>query len=83
MTVTRLAISLDQELARNARRAAGKQPVSAWIAEAIARRLRSEGLGRLVDEWERKHGVLSEDALAAADWTRLEKEIPATKRKRR
>jgi hypothetical protein len=78
MTVTRLAISLDPALARDARRAAGKQPLSAWIADAVARRLRAEGLAGLVDEWEAEHGPLGSAELAAADWTR-----PKPKRRKR
>jgi hypothetical protein len=60
MTVSRFAISFDQELARQVRRAAGKEPTSAWLADAARRKLRAEGLARVVGEWEAEHGVLSE-----------------------
>lgn len=66
MTVARVAISLDPELALEVRRAAGKQPLSAWMADAARKKLRSEGLLRVVGEWEREHGQLDDDELAAA-----------------
>jgi hypothetical protein len=66
MTVARLAISLDARLAREIRRAAGKEPTSAWLADAARRKLRAEGLLRAVDEWERKHGELTDRELGAA-----------------
>lgn len=66
MTVARLAISFDSELARAVRRAAGKQPTSAWLADAARRKLRAEGLLRVVGEWEGEQGALSETELRAA-----------------
>ena len=67
MTVARLAISFDAELARAVRRAAGKQPTSAWLADAARRKLRAEGLLRTVREWEDEHGSLSEVELRVAE----------------
>jgi len=66
MTVARLAISFDQELARAVRRSAGKQPTSAWLADAARRKLRHEGLLRVVREWEDEHGDLTRTELDAA-----------------
>jgi hypothetical protein len=67
MTVARLAISFDQELARAVRKAAGREPTSAWLADAARRKLRSEGLLRVVDEWEKVHGKLTERELEAVE----------------
>jgi hypothetical protein len=64
--VTRLAISLDEELAREVRRAAGDQSTSAWLADAARRKLRAEGLLRVVEAWEKEHGELTKRELAAA-----------------
>lgn len=72
MAVARLAISIDARLARKVRKAAGRQAVSAWLADAADRKLRSEGLLRVVEEWETEHGEL-----ASADAT------PAKRRQRR
>lgn len=63
MTVARFAISFDQKLARAVRRAAGTEPTSSWLADAARRKLRAEGLLRVVNEWEAEHGALSESEL--------------------
>jgi len=67
MTVARLAISLDQELARAVRKAAGSEATSSWLADAARRKLRAEGLVRAVREWENEHGVLTDAELKAAE----------------
>jgi len=66
MTVARFAISFDRELARQVRRAAGKEPTSTWLADAARRKLRAEGLMRVISGWEAEHGVLTEAELAIA-----------------
>ncbi len=63
MTVARLAISLDAELARAVRKAAGRQPTSAWLAEAAEQRLRNEGLRRAVGAYEDRFGSFTEKEL--------------------
>jgi hypothetical protein len=75
MTVARFAISFDQKLARAVRRAAGNEPTSAWLADAARRKLRAEGLLRVVDEWEAEHGALTQAELHAAE--------PKTRRRRK
>lgn len=67
MTTSRLAISLDSELAEQIRAAAGDGTISGWLAEAAERRLRSEGLRQVVDEWEAEHGAFTDAELAAAE----------------
>jgi len=67
MTVARLAVSFDAALARQVKRAAGKEPTSAWLADAARRKLRAEGLLDVVDDWESMHGALSDEELRAAD----------------
>ena len=63
MSVSRFAISFDAELSRAARRATGATPLSAWLADAARRKLRAEGLLRVVREWEDDHGALREREL--------------------
>ncbi|MBI2373797.1 MAG: hypothetical protein HYV07_07350 [Deltaproteobacteria bacterium] len=58
--MARLAISLDESLAREIRRAAGDQALSAWLAEAARRRLRAEGLREVVAEWEAQNGEITD-----------------------
>lgn len=69
MTVARLAISFDPALAKQVRKAAGKQPTSAWLADAARRKLRAEGLRAVVEEWETEHGVLEVPAESAVAQT--------------
>ncbi len=66
MTVARLAISFDEDLALAVRRAAGNEPTSSWLADAARRKLRAEGLLRAVEAWEAEHGALSQSELRAA-----------------
>jgi hypothetical protein len=67
MTVARFAISFDEELARAVHRARGKQPTSSWLADAARRKLRAEGLLRVVHEWEEEHGTLLVSELTAVE----------------
>jgi hypothetical protein len=65
MTVERFAISFDRELARAVRRAAGKEPISAWLADAARCKLRAEGLLDTIAQWEQAHGEITDAELAA------------------
>jgi hypothetical protein len=67
MTVARFAVSFDPVLAKQIKKAAGKQPTSTWLADAAERKLRAEGLLDVVTEWEREHGLAE---LPAAGRTR-------------
>lgn len=60
MTTSRLAISLESELAKQIREAAGDGTVSGWLADAAERKLRSQGLAQVVREWEAEHGEFTE-----------------------
>ena len=57
---------MDRELARQVREAAGDTPVSVWLADAARRRLASEKLLAVVGSWEREHGALGAEEIAAA-----------------
>lgn len=65
MTATRMAISLDPTLAKRIRRAAAGQPISAWLADAAARKLRAQGLLKVVEEFEAEQGALRAEELDA------------------
>jgi hypothetical protein len=67
MTVARFAVSFEPDLARAVRRAAGDEPMSAWLADAARRKLRAEGLLEIVQGWEEQHGPLSASELRAAE----------------
>lgn len=68
MTVSKLSISLDSDLADAVRDAARRndQNLSAWLAGAAASRLRREGLREFIDAWEDEHGHFSTDELEQA-----------------
>ena len=65
MTVARLAVSLDPKLARAVRKAAGRESMSSWLADAAQAKLRAEGLARTISDWERAHGEITEEELRA------------------
>ena len=82
MTVARIAVSLDAELAKAVRRAAGKEPISAWVADALERKLRSQGLREVVADFERHEGAFTEAELrAAAETLRRSPKRRRTKKK--
>lgn len=68
MTVERLTVSIDSELAIAVREAAqaDEQNVSAWLADAARRRLATRGLRDVVAAWEREHGAFTDEERAAA-----------------
>ena len=68
MTVERLTVSIESELAVAVREAAeaDEQNVSAWLADAARRQLANRGLRDVVAAWEREHGAFSDEELAAA-----------------
>ena len=68
MSVERLTVSLDPELAGAVRDAAGADAlnVSAWFAQAARRQLASRGLREIVAEWEAEHGAFTDLELATA-----------------
>ncbi len=76
MTVARLAVSFDKKLASAVRRAAGAEPTSTWLADAARRKLRAQGLEKVIAEWEVEHGALTAAELKAAQHKQL-----ATKRR--
>ncbi|MGV1007337.1 MAG: hypothetical protein ACOYBY_01865 [Dermatophilaceae bacterium] len=70
MTVDKLSVSFDPELGDAVRSAAVKagKPVSAWLSEAAASKLRAEALTAFLTDWESEHGgVLSIEEIARAE----------------
>jgi len=66
--VERFSISLEQDLAARVRARAGAEgtAISAWVAEALDRRLRNDGLRSVVADWQREHGAFTEEELRRA-----------------
>jgi hypothetical protein len=67
--VDKLSISFDPDLGDAVRSAAAEsgKPVSSWLAEAAASKLRAEALAEFLDGWEAAHGVLTAEELATAE----------------
>jgi hypothetical protein len=68
MTVAKLSISFEPELAEAVKQAAESEDetVSAWLAEAARQRVRNLMLGRFVAEMMEEHGWTEADLEAAA-----------------
>ncbi|MCP4957987.1 MAG: hypothetical protein GY925_01825 [Actinomycetia bacterium] len=68
MSVVRVTVSLEAELAEAVREAAlaDAQNLSAWISDAARRRLATRQLRDVIAAWEAEHGEFSEDELADA-----------------
>ena len=69
MGMDKMSVSFEAELggAVRAAAAAAGVPLSAWLAEAAARRLRAEALVGFLSTWEAEHGVLTAEELARAE----------------
>jgi hypothetical protein len=80
MKVAKLSISFDPKLGDQVREAARKAraPVSSWLAQAAAAKLRADALGKFLDDWEEHHGKLTSVELMQAS-----KELAPTAKKRR
>jgi hypothetical protein len=68
MRVDKMSISFDIRLGDDVRHAAEKagKPLSTWLAEAAATKLRSEALAEFLDDWETEHGAFTEEELERA-----------------
>lgn len=70
MTTSRLAISLESDLAEQIRAAAADGTVSGWLADAAERKLRAQGLRSVVTSWEEEFGEVT-----AAERRRARREL--------
>ena len=69
MKVDKLSISFEPELGDAVRSAAAQagKPVSSWLAEAAASKLRAEALTEFLANWEAEHRVLTAEEIARAE----------------
>jgi hypothetical protein len=67
--VDKLSISFDPELGDAVRSAAARagRPVSAWLADAAASKLRADALAEFLASWEAEHGALTAAEIATAE----------------
>ena len=64
-----MSISFDPELGDAVRAAAAEtgKPLSSWLAEAAASKLRAEALARFLKDWQVEHGPLTPAEIARAE----------------
>lgn len=69
MKVDKLSVSFEPDLGDAVRSAAAQagKPVSSWLAEAAASKLRAEALANFLAAWEAEHGVLTAEEVARAE----------------
>jgi hypothetical protein len=69
MKVDKLSISFEPELGDAVRSAAAQagKPVSSWLAEAAASKLRADALAEFLASWETEHGPLTAEEIARAE----------------
>lgn len=67
--VDKLSVSFEPDLGDAVRSAAAQagKPVSSWLAEAAASKLRAEALAGFLAGWEAEHGVLTAGEIARAE----------------
>jgi hypothetical protein len=67
--VDKISVSFDHELGDAVRAAAGGrgQPLSSWLAEAAASKLRAEALAGFLETWELEHGAIRVEEMARAE----------------
>jgi hypothetical protein len=77
MRVDKISVSFNIELGDAVRSAAAHagQPLSSWLAEAAASKLRAEALAQFLATWESEHGALTAEELAHAE-TELGVRVP-------
>jgi hypothetical protein len=74
MSIKRITISVSLDVARNNKKAAGKTPVSAWVADVIEEHLNDTELQRQwADFYAEVHPNRQDKAKAAAIFKRLTK----------
>jgi hypothetical protein len=69
MKVDKMSISFDPELGDAVRAAAAEtgKPLSSWLAEAAASKLRADALTRFLEDWQAEHGALTAAEIAKAE----------------
>jgi hypothetical protein len=67
--VDKLSVSFEPDLGDAVRSAAAEagKPVSTWLAEAAASKLRAEALAAFLADWEESHGALTVQEVARAE----------------
>jgi len=64
-----MSVSFEPELGDAIRAAAAHagKPLSSWLADAAASKLRAEALAEFLADWEAEHGALTAEEIAKAE----------------
>ena len=66
MTVSKVSLTIDEELLEEARQRVGRRGLSAYVSEALRRHLQYDRLGELLDQMEAESGPIPEDLMEEA-----------------
>ena len=66
MTVSKVSLSIEDEVLTEARQRAGRRELSAYVSRALSRQLQHDRLGELLAEMEREAGPIPEDRMEEA-----------------
>ena len=66
MTVSKVSLTIDEELLEEARQRVGRRGLSAYVSEALRRQLQHDRLGELLDQMEAESGPIPEDLMEEA-----------------
>jgi Arc/MetJ family transcription regulator len=66
MAVSKVSLSLDEEVLAEARERAGRRELSSYVNDALRRRLQQDRLGDLLAEMDAESGPVPEELLAKA-----------------
>ena len=66
MAVSKVSLSIEEDVLAEARSRAGRRELSAYVNEALARQLQHDRLGELLDEMENESGPIPSELLEEA-----------------
>lgn len=80
MAVSKVSLSIDEDVLSEARDRAGRRELSSYVNEALRRQLQRDRLAELLIEMDAESGPIPDDAMEEA--RRPWRSEPATKRRR-
>jgi hypothetical protein len=66
MPVSKVSLSLDEDVLLEARSRVGRRELSAYVNEALARQLQHDRIGELLEAWEAESGPIPEALMEEA-----------------
>jgi Arc/MetJ family transcription regulator len=66
MAVSKVSLSIDEDVLDEARERAGRRELSSYVSEALRRQLQHDRIGELLAEMEERSGPIPEDLMEEA-----------------